>query len=151
MLYHIEILCRRGVHDAQGRAIQKDILDLGIKGVTFVKTAQLYEIRGSISLSNIHKICRNLLVDPITQTYHVNRRGLSSCTWSVEVWYRKGVTDHVAESVQKGIRDMGFTMLLEIKSGQKYMLAGNINEKEAKMICRRLLVNSVIQTYFLKK
>ncbi|OIO37612.1 MAG: phosphoribosylformylglycinamidine synthase, purS protein [Candidatus Omnitrophica bacterium CG1_02_41_171] len=68
----------------------------------------------------------------------------------VEVWLKKGVTDTVAESAAKGIRDLGIKTIKNVKTGKKYLLFGSLSSKEIEIICQRLLVNKVIQNYFIK-
>ena len=171
----IEVFLQKGINDREGEAIKNDIQDLGIKKVKRVKTAQIYLIEGKISQSQTRTICQDLLIDPLIQEYQTTKSlraiakqsheiatssalksGLLAMTskfnpWIVEVWFKKGVTDTVAESAAKGIRDMGIKGVKNVRTGKKHLLFGSLSPKEVEIICQRLLANSIIQNYSVKK
>jgi len=72
MSWKIEIKDKPGIFDAIGESIKKDILDLGIKTVGSVRFVQVYTIEGSLSETEIKKICEELLVDKVSQDYSLN-------------------------------------------------------------------------------
>lgn len=154
MNWKIEIGYKTTATDAMGDGIKKDIEDLGINGVSYVKTRKLYMIDGELSEEDIKNICENLLTDSVTQFYeykgsdhHTDDTG----SWIVEVVYKPGVTDAVGDSTVKGIRDMGILGVNSAKTGQKYIIGGSLSESDIEIICKRLLANEVIQNYIYKK
>lgn len=154
MNWKIEIGYKPTATDAMGDGIKKDIQDLGINGVSYVKTRKLYMIDGELSEEDIKNICENLLTDSVTQFYeykgsdhHTDDTG----SWIVEVVYKPGVTDAVGDSTVKGIRDMGILGVNSAKTGQKYIIGGSLSESDIEIICKRLLANEVIQNYIYKK
>lgn len=161
MVYHIEINHKLSVVDASGESIKKDILDLAITGVKNVKTSQLYSVEGNASFEEIELICKNLLADPITQEYSIfelgkdretqNRGTGKSKAFSVEVWFKNGVTDTVGESVEKAVRDLGIRNIDRVKTGQKFVIQGDLSQSEIEKICRKLLANKVVQDYIIIK
>lgn len=150
MLYQIEVFYKEDIPDAQGEAIREGIRDLGIERIRSVRVFQLYHILCGLSLKDIDRICRALLIDPITQSYRINPARKADDSLSVEVWYKKGVTDNVAGSVRIGIRDLGIGNVREIKTGSKYIIRGDLEPGEVEMICNRLLANNVIQEYIIQ-
>ena len=150
MQWKIEVGYKPTATDAMGEGIKKDIEDLGISGVDYVRTIQIYMINGDLSESDVKSICQNLLADRITQDYEYKgslvRQG-DFGAWVVEVTYKPGVTDPVGDSAVKGIRDLGISGVRSAKTGQKYVVKGSLNENDIAAICRRLLANSVIQNY----
>lgn len=155
-VYKIEIYNK--ITDPQSNGIKKDILDLGIKNIKEIKTAQLYRIKGNLTIGEIKTITLNILVDPVTQDYfifkeknpmhslpHKSKKGLHS----IEVWYKKGVTDPTAEATCEAIKDMNLfkNLKLKINTGMKYMIYGKLKSAEIKEIVTRLLANNLIQEY----
>ena len=154
MNWKIEVGYKPTATDAMGEGIKKDIEDLGIPGVDYVKTMQLYMIYGELSESDVIAICENLLTDRITQCYEY-RGSLSgqddAGAWVAEVTYKPGVTDPVGDSTVKGIKDLGIGGVRSAKTGRKYVIKGSLSEDDIDMICKRLLANDVIQNYSYEK
>ncbi|NOZ07074.1 MAG: phosphoribosylformylglycinamidine synthase, partial [Chloroflexi bacterium] len=141
--------------------------------------SDLYFLRGDLATQDVETICRLLLADPVTQTWHVERIAgtnsqrstvngqLSSVTqpairntqpetqypehesYSVEVTLRPGVTDTQAEALLHGAQVIGVTGLRQVRTGLRYELAGDLSEAQVHRIARRLLCNDAIQTYTL--
>jgi phosphoribosylformylglycinamidine synthase subunit PurSL len=154
MIYHIEIGYKPSILDALGESINKDIHDLGIKQVTRVKSVQLYKIDADLNFSQIDELCRKLLTDPITQEYRVNQAIEPDHDQKhiiVEVWFKKGVTDAVGDTVMTGAQDLGLQgNLASVHTGTKYLLYGpQASTAHAEMVARKLLANSIVQDYYL--
>ena len=154
MNWKIEVGYKPTATDAMGEGIKKDIEDLGISGVEYVKTMQLYMIDGDLPESDVRSICENLLTDRITQCYEYKGSLLEqndAGAWVAEVTYKPGVTDPVGDSTVKGIKDLGICAVKSAKTGQKYVIKGSLTEDDIDMICKRLLANDVIQNYSYEK
>jgi len=148
MLYEIEIKDRPGIFDAVGSGIKKDILDLGINSVRDVRFSQIFILEGNLSQEEVERICEELLVDKISQEYHINANGSKAKAkkeFIVEVAYNPGVMDPVEESTLKGINDLGIEEECVVKTARKYLLKGNISESQLKTISDKLLYNKLIQ------
>ena len=146
--HRIEVWYRKGVFDPGSQGLCSDILDLGIKGITAVETGSIFLIKGKISPASLTKVARELLADPVTQEFYSGKRALPKGTVSVEVWFKKGVTDTVGETARKGIADLGVTGEFAVSTARRYLLYGkNISKKKTEAIANRLLANEVIQTY----
>jgi phosphoribosylformylglycinamidine synthase len=72
----IEVTYNAGVTDPVEETIMKAVLDLGVDGVTAVKTARRYLLQGQVDDEQIETICHRLLVNPIIQ--HIVGRELFS-------------------------------------------------------------------------
>ena len=147
----IEVFLQRGIKDNTGEGIKSDIQDLGIKGIKRAETAQIYLLEGKISQSQKKMICENLLIDPLIQKYSINSKlktqNSKLSPWMVELWPKRGVTDTVAESTEKGIRDLGIKGIKKVSTGKKYLVFGSLSSEEIETISRRLLANKVIENY----
>ena len=149
MKYIIEVFLKETFIDHHGDHIRHDISALGIKGVPKVRSHQLYSIEGSLGLHEIKVIAEKLLIDLITENYRIVSEGKKSKWPAIEVWLKQGVTDTVAESVTKAVRDLGIGAGLEIKTGQKYVFEGKIEQGQLKHVADKMLANPIIQNYFL--
>ncbi|MBI4335182.1 MAG: phosphoribosylformylglycinamidine synthase subunit PurS, partial [Candidatus Omnitrophica bacterium] len=170
MIWRVEIKNKKGIFDAVGEGIKKDILDLNIKGVEAVNVMDVYVLEGKITASEIKHICENLLADPITQEYKYDGSDTPSPSASakasadrqpspqrgegdtrgeqvsvVEVCYRPGVMDPVEESTKKGVRDMGVRGINSVKTAKKYLIKGALSQPQVSLIAEKLLYNKVIQ------
>ena len=69
----IEVSYKPGVTDAAGDSVRKGINDLGIKKVSSVKTVQKYILNADLKTEEVDRICRDLLANPVIQTYKFKR------------------------------------------------------------------------------
>ncbi|MDR3253668.1 MAG: phosphoribosylformylglycinamidine synthase subunit PurS, partial [Endomicrobium sp.] len=131
-MFKIEILMKKGFKNSHGEHILSDICGIGIKNITKVEYSPLYVIDGDISSAEAETIAAELLSDKITETYTVNSCSQTNSDQSlnriVEVWYKKGVTDTVSESIVKAVKDLGISKRAEVKTGHKYYLHGKISQ-----------------------
>ena len=149
MKYIIEVFLKESFVDHHGEHIRHDIAALGITGIPKVRFRQLYSIDGGLASEEISSIAEKLLIDPITETYGIISEEPKLKKSSIEVWLKQGVTDTVAESVSKAVKDLGIGAKLEIKTGQKYIFEGNIEQNQLKQVAEKMLVNPMIQAYIL--
>ncbi len=147
MLYKIEIREKRGIFDAVGAGIKKDIRDLGITGVAHVAFIQVYVLEGDISDIEVNRVCSELLSDPVSQEYSVNdcARKPAKGTCAVEVAFNPGVMDPIEASTLKGIRDIGIEKNVSVRTASKYVIKGRVSPSQLKIICEKLLYNKLIQ------
>ncbi|MDD5132789.1 MAG: phosphoribosylformylglycinamidine synthase subunit PurS [bacterium] len=153
MQYVIEVGYKDNILDALGESINKDIHDLGISKVSKIKSVQIYKIDADLNFAQIDDLCCKLLIDPITQEYVVNKTidaAASEKHFVIEVWFKKGVTDSVADTVITGVKDLGFQPAqITVHTGVKYIVYGKLQAKEAKSIASKLLANTIVQDYFI--
>ncbi len=148
MFWRIEVKDKRGIFDAVGSGVKKDILDLGIDSVREVNFAQIYNIEGEISRGEIDKICAELLVDKVSQDYRVlgeEKLVLPRDEFIVEVAHNPGVMDPAEQSSLKGICDLGIDGVTSVKIARQYLLKGKFTVSQLKVISEKLLYNKLIQ------
>ncbi len=147
MIWRIEIKQKNGLPDSVGRAVFKDIVDLGISHIKNVRLVSIYLLEGEISREDLKRICEELLVDPIVEEY-----GFSSFPSQgpqdhhiVEIAYNPGVMDPAEASTLKGIRDLGVASIKAVRTAKQYHLEGNLTDKEIEHVTNRVLMNKLIQ------
>ena len=67
--------------------------------------------------------------------------------WRVEIKEKDGVYDAFGESVVKDISDLGIKSVKKVHVVHVYMINGDIQENEIKVICQELLADRVTQDY----
>lgn len=147
MEWKLEIRNRKGVFDPLGNGIKKDVRDLGISGVSKVNVRQVFIISGDIAESDVDRIAKELLRDPVTEEYLVGegRKVQGEDVRVIEIAYNPGVMDPVEESAKKAIKDIGVYGVKSLRTEKKYLIEGRISESDFKNICEKLLYNKVIQ------
>ena len=150
-MIRIEVSVKKGFTDPQAEALEKDILDLGIKTVQRVRVSNVYLLEGKIDEKDVLRICRELLADPIVGEYSYQETPPPADARLVEVAYNPGVMDPVMDSVRKGIEDLSITTVEAVRTARKYLLWGDFPGDTLQSICDKLLVNSVVQHIVAKK
>jgi phosphoribosylformylglycinamidine synthase len=130
MIWRIEVKPKEGVCDVLGDGIQKDIVDLGLQCVDKAEAARVYNLEGTLRREDIEKICRELLVDPVTQEYRYWNLDIPAAFPAapaagcrvVEIAHNPGVMDPVEESTLKAIEDLGIPSVKAVRTARKYFL-----------------------------
>jgi phosphoribosylformylglycinamidine synthase len=156
-MVEIEILTKKGFKNSHGERILSEIGELATKGITKVEYSPLYLIDGDIDISQAKMLATELLSDKITEYYALRRLNSkdansqeplsASCVFIIEVWYKKGVTDTVAESVIKAIKDLGIDKHIKVRTARKYYLYGAARQITLNNIATKLLANTLVQEY----
>lgn len=153
-MFEIEIFTKKGFKNSHGERVLSDILGIGIKCVTKVEYSPLYVIDGDINSAEIKTIALELLSDKITENYVAKRHCecdskpvIDSDVSVIKVWYKKGVTDTVSESVVKAVKDLGIAKEVKVKTGHKYYMNGKATQAVLDKIATKLLANTLVQEY----
>jgi len=149
-MHRVEIYLKSHLPDARGLSLVRDIDDLGITTVSSVRVVDIYWLDADLTPEQLDLICRRLLADPITQDYRCESgpsdEGRTGSDYhTVEVTYNAGVTDPVADTVMKAVRDLGVEGVEGVKPAKRYLIQGQLNARQLETICNRLLVNPIIQ------
>lgn len=154
MIFEIAIKMKKGFSNPHTTHLVGDIEGIGVKGIKSVEYMPVYRVDSDITGKQAEIIASELLSDKITEEFVVNK--YNSLTdkqiekYSIEVWFKSGVTDTVSESVVKAIKDLGILNKVTVKTGHKYLLNGDIDDKKLTKIATGLLANTLIQEYKIK-
>lgn len=152
MKFIVEIFYRKNIFDAFGHEVEKSIKEIGLERVEKVLVADLYCFEGNINPAMVREITEEVLLDNVSQQYCINRDSKKGKNlWIVEVWFKKGVTDMVAETTKKAINDYGITEEINVSTGKKYYIYGKLTEDEIIKISERILANTLIQNYLIRR
>ncbi|MFH1003443.1 MAG: phosphoribosylformylglycinamidine synthase subunit PurL [Chloroflexota bacterium] len=156
-MHSVEVYLKAHLPDARGNGLVRDIHDLGITTVTGVRVVDIYWLDADLSADALDLVCRQLLADPVTQSYRWStppiigdqpapapaEDGLP--THTVEVAYNPGVTDPVEDSILKAIGDLGVTGVRAVRTARRYLITGPLTGPQLETINSQLLVNPIIQ------
>ncbi|NLE65475.1 MAG: phosphoribosylformylglycinamidine synthase, partial [Elusimicrobia bacterium] len=107
-------------------------------------------IEGELSRSAVETISRELLADPVAQTFTITDRPAPSSRkrrtiHTIEVAFNPGVMDPVEASTLKGIRDLGISGVTGVRTARRFVLEGNLSPKQIAVIRDKALLNKIIQ------
>jgi len=148
VITRIELGLSADFQDSEAKGILSGARDLGVTGVTRVKVYQVYYLFGDLQEEEKTRIAKSLLADLVTQQYRIDQPLQShedQPCWSVEVTFNRGVTDLVAETALKGIRDLGISSVAEAKTAKRFEFFGALSDGDKELIGQKLLVNKVVQ------
>jgi len=147
-VFLVEIGLKDNLSDAFGRDVMHSAHELGIPGIRSVRVTEVYRLTGDVTRDLARRIAEGLLFDPVSQRMKVRDRvpGVQGKT-TIVVWYKKGVTDPVALTAQKGIRDLGIRKDISVSCGKKYECGGVLKKQDAETLARTVLANTLIQDF----
>ena len=67
--------------------------------------------------------------------------------WEVEISPAKGQPDIHGQAVQKDAADLGLSDYITVHFSHGYLIQGNINEEQVKIVAQRLLADPVVETF----
>lgn len=111
---------------------------------------KLYFLQGALSEEQLTAICQSILVDPVTEAYHVNKAYLSpDARHSIDVSYLPGVTDAAAESLQHAAAVLGIHGILRAATGYRVLLHEILSDDSLQHLASSVYANPLIQRYSL--
>jgi phosphoribosylformylglycinamidine synthase len=160
MNHCIEVFWRTAEPDGRAVDLSLQIAQIGIERVQSVRVSELTFIRGDLSAAEVERLADELLVDPIVEGYRwwsgrtvaalqARRSADQGADLSVEVGYRPGVTDPVADRLRRRTRTLGIGSVEAAATGTRYVFTGHLSERDLREIAEQVLCNDVIQTYTL--
>ncbi len=146
-IYRVEIRPQAGFINEQENL--PAIRQLG-SGVTACQKVRLFFLQGPLTPAALQQISRELLVDPVTETFDVvtiDTHQAPTADHVIEVTLLPGVTDPLAENLVRAAHLLGVTQLERAATGQCYWLAGTASAAELQKIATGVFANPVIQRF----
>jgi phosphoribosylformylglycinamidine synthase len=161
MLWEIEIQSAAHLPDREGIRVQHHCQALGGSSIREVRAARSYLIQGDVSSAAIEKIASGFLVDTVVETYRVHPLGThgaetnpsknagaekaaSASARLLNVLYKPGVTDNVADSVRGALVEQGHAVSA-VRTCQKYWFNADAAERDLNRAATKVLANDAIQ------
>ncbi len=128
-----------------------DIEQTGIQSITGGFAARIFFLKGRLALEEVQQLASVLLADPVTEEFAISAPGEAKLPagfdHTIEVTLLPGVTDPVAESLVWSAHLMGIMALEEAATGQRYLLRGELSERDLRRLALEVFTNPVIQRF----
>ncbi|PKN93814.1 MAG: phosphoribosylformylglycinamidine synthase subunit PurL [Chloroflexi bacterium HGW-Chloroflexi-6] len=136
-------------HDPRSAGFLSDAHALGFHDLRRIKCQDLYFIEGQLSQDEAQQLALKLLSDPVTQSCQLSKVESPAAEFHstpdvVEVAYRPGVTDPVAEQIVRAARELGFDGVKRAATGLRFQAEG-LSVPQVEKLAKQLLANNVIQ------
>lgn len=146
--WRVEILVRPSEPDPVGDYARKSLIAAGL-AVSAVRSRRGFLLGAELSAQQVHEFAKAVLADPVLDTFEIHApfaevTGSVHGVQRVSVLLRAGVTDPVAQSVQKAMTDMG---LPRVATGtyRAFDVSGNVELAALALATRKSLANAVLQ------
>jgi phosphoribosylformylglycinamidine (FGAM) synthase PurS component len=149
-MYKIEVFMKEQFKDGKADSFLDDLKTAGIDGISKARFAALYFLDGEISAEDIKRAAEELFADKITQDFLISTTDGENTEEkdkeiSIEIRYKKGVTDNAAQSALKALADLNISGNISVKTGRKYYMSGGISKETAEFIAYKILANALIE------
>jgi len=159
MLWEIEIHPAAHLPDREAARVKSQCQALGVSSIREVRAARSFLIEGDISPAEIEKIATGFLVDTVVETHQIHNHSVpvgvnpkseipaSKMTGPkslLNVLYKPGVTDNVADSIKVALRELGHAVSA-VRTCQKYTFNDDADEADLKRVATKVLANDAIQ------
>lgn len=154
-LWRFQVSPRLEHPDPSGRQVLQTFRDFGISSVQSVRSARLYLVElpepdGVTSRDIAQRAARDLLSDPVAETFGIHARGEAipepDGVLPVEVFFKPGVMDNVARTTMLALADMGIAAG-SVRTARRYELSPIPSDADLLRI-PRLLGNDCIEDVF---
>ena len=157
MLWEVEILPIGSEKDYEGRRILASAKSQGISGLSTVISAKAFLIQGDLTREDAHRAAEQLLVDPVTEQFHVhelpygpNAQCLDSNGPSaskarlLNVLLHPGVTDSVADNAAKALTRLNLNVT-NVATCRRYWINGDLGTAKLTQLTKKVLSNDAIE------
>lgn len=146
--YFVKIINNQNLIDF---ASISEIKLLGFHEVKSITKHKIYSICGDIGIKQVNLICEQLLVDPVIEQYQVNKVELIKNVSRVNIWYKEGVLDVVANNICKGVKYLDIKTPLEVHCGTQITFIPKIGLQQIDKILKKVFINELIEEYKILK
>ncbi|MCI0575415.1 MAG: phosphoribosylformylglycinamidine synthase subunit PurS, partial [Chloroflexi bacterium] len=152
-IYRIEVGPAADQTDTTNHPLLQAAHQLGLTTLTHCHTTRLIFLQGHLTPTEAHRLAQELLADPVTERAEIgdwrfaNLQSPISNLQSVEVTLLPGVTDPPAENLVRAAHLLGMAGVRRAATGQRYLLAGELDEAGLHRLATELLANPVIQRF----
>jgi phosphoribosylformylglycinamidine synthase len=152
---HRFIVSHRPDHDHHAHVLLQAAQKLGFDELSSLTCHDIYFIQGDLSATDKSQIATKLLSDPVVQHWLTEDETIlhDQNQQFIEIALRPGVTDPVAEQINRAAKEIGINTVTQVATGQRFIIRASriLNNNELNLIAHRLLMNPVIHHFTLGK
>jgi phosphoribosylformylglycinamidine (FGAM) synthase PurS component len=146
--YIIEIHPKKAAYDPLARDVKHELIEAGEKPASAtVETCRLFKIDGDFTPEQIELAAQTLLVDSVVETAVIETKESAKKKVKgviIDVWPKPGVTDPVGETVEKGLRDLGFRGDFKATTATRYQFPNAKDARLPKNVIKKNQANELI-------
>ena len=147
MRYFVEVFHKNDYGHHKEKGIKNRLAAAGLDGVSAVKAYTIYQIDGPYTAAQAEKIAKDLLCDPVLETYKTAQSKPAGGEYKVEVWIRDSSTDVVGESVKDAIFAMGFAKPESVRIARAFNVKGTFKEAALEKAVKKTFVNEMLNKF----
>jgi len=152
----VEVTAKNAGLDSEGKDVLANARDLNLDGLQSIRTGWIFFLDDILEEAHVRKLAAKLLSDPIEHQYVILKKLgeanlVPEAKWEVEVHYKRGVTDTIAESLLRGAEDLGIGEIKDVRTGRIYWLCGTIGAEDVQRLASGLLANGIIQEFCIRQ
>lgn len=128
--------------------------DLRINSIENVEFSEIFELELNESKEKIESAIKAAFIDPITQTFSIDKPTQKQNGVLVKVSFLPGITDNVGIIARRAIEDCFSRKLSpeeKVKYVKKYYFTGHPTSEEIHAICTGLLANKQVEEFVVEK
>ena len=151
MLWEVEILPIGSEKDYEGQRVLASARSQGIAGLKSVISARTFLIQGELTPEDINRAAEQLLVDAVTEQFHVRQLPASSADVVgsqaqilLNVLLHPGVTDSVAENAVKALTRLNLSVT-NVATCRRYWITGDLGAAKLTQLTKKVLSNDAIE------
>ncbi len=149
MVVRIEVMLKPEFEDSKARALMRRLItDYSLSNLTDVRCVQVYTFEKPLSEKDAHTVAKEVFTDAITQFYALDRPADQAFCAGIEISYRPGVKDNLADTAKIACQDaLSKQIEANIFSSTLYLFYGEFALELADQICQSVLCNPLIEQY----
>lgn len=159
----IEIHPLKASLDPVAAVVRAELIESGqAPAVSEVRTQRLFKLEGEFKPEELTRIADTLLVDPVVESVTIDtgekpKKGAKKPAkakksgFVLDIWPKPGVTDPVGETVEKGLRDLGFGGKYKASSAMRYVFPKISDSNAIQNLAKRVLANELIHDIHVRK
>lgn len=147
MLWEIEVRPAEGQIDREGLRLLSEAKSLGCETVKDVAKRTVFLLEGDFDEAAVVSIASDLLADPVTEVAKLTKLPSQTATpdkKTVNVMFRPGMTDNVAETIRKELLDRSWK-IQTVATVHRYLINGDATETELSRFTQKVLANEKIE------
>ena len=151
MLWEVEVVPAPQEIDREAASVLAQCRSLGLQSIRSVRTGRSFLLEGDLDAAAIQRLASGFLADTVVEQVKVHPLGTGAGNGAVpeteallNVLYKPGVTDNVAESIRAAVKDLGYPVT-GVRTGKKYWFNADAESAELQRVGSRVLANDAIQ------
>ena len=161
MLWEVEIRPAANQRDREGARVLRESHAWGAASIGHVQSARSFLIEGPMDREAIEPVASSLLVDTLVESYELReltaakrqqsaaddearRSGERPAQQLLNVLFKPGVTDNVAQSTKLALNDLGLAVEA-VSTCRKYWLNSDATQADLELVAEKILANDAIE------